>query len=74
MFFAEMTAKPVDATQQSKSSRSTYPYAFRLGRTVEKRISPFFTARFALLGALLPLILLEKSILPVPFSTDEISI
>lgn len=74
MVFAEMTAKPVDAIQQSQSSRSTYPYAFRLGRTVEKRISPFFTARFALLGASLPLILLEKSILPVPFSTDEISI
>ena len=70
MDFAEMTAKPVDATQQ----RSTYPYAFRLGRTVEKRMSPFFTARFALLGASVPFILLEKSTLPVPFSTDEISI
>lgn len=55
-----MTAKPVDATQQSQSSRSTYPYAFRLGRTVEKRMSPFFNARFALLGASVPFILLEN--------------
>jgi len=69
-FCGRMTAKPVETTRFSFGF-FMYKKERRLGRTVDKIISPFFTNRFALPGAYFNSISCGFSATPVPM--EEIS-